>query len=57
MSNTKECPLCGDKMRIKTRKIVDRIPGQFQEVERDVREWTCPECDFFEDFEDDGAPD
>jgi hypothetical protein len=44
-------------MRIKTRKIVDRIPGQFQEVERDVREWTCPECDFFEDFEDDGAPD
>ena len=53
---TKECPLCGETMRIKVRESVDRIPGQSQWVRRKVREWTCPECDFYEDVEDGPAP-
>jgi C4-type Zn-finger protein len=51
-----ECPLCGKMMRIKTRELVDQIPGQSQVVRRVVREWTCPECDFYEEVEDDRAP-
>jgi len=43
-------------MRIETRELVDRIPGQSQVVRRVVREWTCPECDFYEEVEDDRAP-
>jgi len=56
VADTKECALCGETMRIKTREIIDRIPGQSQVVRRTVREWTCPECDFYEDVEDDWAP-
>jgi hypothetical protein len=43
-------------MRVMVREMIDRIPGQPQVVRREVREWTCPECDFYEDAEDDGAP-
>jgi len=53
---SRECPLCGETMRIKTREMIDRIPGQSQVVRREVREWTCPECDFYEDVEDERAP-
>ena len=53
----RECPLCGESMRVRVREMIDRIPGQPQVVRREVREWTCPECDFYEDAEDDGAPD
>ena len=52
----KECPLCGETMRIKVREMVDRIPGQSQVVRREIREWICPECDFYEDVEDEWTP-
>jgi len=55
MANTRECPFCGEIMRAKTRELIDRIPGQPQEVRREVREWTCPECDYYEE-DDDRAP-
>jgi hypothetical protein len=51
----KECPLCAEKMRIVVRETVERIPGSPQEVRRTVREWVCPECDYFE--EDETNPD
>lgn len=38
-------------MRLKTREMIDRIPGQSQVVRHEVREWICPECDFFEDVD------
>ena len=57
MPDTKECPLCGETMRVKQRELIDRIPGQAQVVKREVREWTCPECDFYEDAGDELAPD
>ena len=53
---SRECPLCGETMRIKAREMIDRIPGHSQVVRREVREWTCPECDFYEDVEDERAP-
>ena len=47
----KECPMCGEFMRLVTRQTVSRLPGTTQEVKTPVREWICPECDFFEEAE------
>ena len=47
----KECPMCGEFMKLVTRETVSRLPGTQQEVKAEVREWICPECDFFEDAE------
>ena len=47
----KECPLCGENMRLSVREVQDRVPGVSQATPRVVREWICPECDYFEDAE------
>jgi len=47
----KECPMCGEFMRLVTRETVSRVPGSAQEVKTAVREWICAECDYFEDAE------
>ncbi len=54
MSVNKECPMCTELMRLVTREIVSRVPGTSQEVKRPVREWVCPECDYFEDEDAEG---
>ena len=41
--------MCGEFMKLVTRETVARLPGTQQEVKTEVREWVCPECDFFED--------
>jgi uncharacterized protein YlaI len=46
----KECPLCGETMRLSEREIEERIAGQL--AKRWVREWICPECDYFEEAEE-----
>jgi hypothetical protein len=43
--------MCGEFMKLVTRETVARLPGTLQEVKTEVREWVCPECDFFEDAE------
>jgi transposase len=45
----KECPMCGEKMRLQEREVVDRVPGTSQTKSTKFREWVCPECDYFED--------
>jgi hypothetical protein len=52
----RECPMCGDRMRIVTRETVTKIPGTSQEVRRTTSEWICRECDYFEEIEDDKDP-
>jgi hypothetical protein len=47
----KECPLCGETMRLSVREVRDTIPGSGQASTRVVREWICPECDYFEEAE------
>lgn len=54
MGDTKECPMCGELMRLVTRENVSHVPGTSQEVKRAAREWVCPECDYFEDEEMEG---
>jgi acetone carboxylase gamma subunit len=47
----KECPLCGETMRLSVREIRDVIPGRSEAPVRVAREWICPECDYFEEAE------
>jgi uncharacterized protein YlaI len=48
----KECPVCGERMRLHTREQVDRVPGTREVKSKPVREWICPECDHFEEAEE-----
>lgn len=52
MADAKECPLCGERMRIKEREISEWIPGHSQQATRTLREWICPECDYYEEAEE-----
>ena len=38
-------------MRLKIREQIDRVPGTKQTRTKRVREWVCPECDYFEEAE------
>ena len=48
----KECPLCGAVMRLSSREHTDRLPGARESRTKVVREWICPECDYFEEAEE-----
>ena len=52
---TKECPLCGEKMGRKDMELVDYIPGTSEPKRRRVSEWVCPECEYFEEVDDEGG--
>ena len=45
----KECPLCGETMRLSVRDV-QGAAGHGGAVQV-VREWICPECDYFEEAE------
>ena len=47
----KECPMCGETMRLSVREIQERMPGAGAPTTRVAREWLCPECDYFEEAE------
>ena len=48
----KECPMCGEQMRLHARERDERLPGASQTARRVTREWVCPECDYFEEAEE-----
>jgi transposase len=48
-SGMRECPLCGESMRLSVREVQEK-DGAI----RQVREWICPECDYFEDADMEG---
>ena len=43
--------MCGESMRLETRQQTDTLPGSGQTARREVREWVCPECDYWEEAE------
>ena len=48
----KECPQCGETMRLSTREVQTTVPGPAGQANvRQIREWICPECDYFEEAE------
>jgi rubredoxin len=50
----KECPMCGGDMRVDSREGRDHLPRMAQPELRLVREWVCPECDYFEEVLEEG---
>ncbi len=56
MEPTKECPLCGERMRRKDREEVSHVPGTSEKKATKVSEWVCPDCDYFEEIEEDAEP-
>ncbi len=56
MQEKKECPQCGEMMRRKEREEVTRLPGTAETRSRQIVEWVCPECDYFEDVDDEAEP-
>ena len=52
MPDPKECPMCGEMMRLRTSETVVQVPGNPTPKPRVVREWVCPECDYFEEYDD-----
>ena len=51
---TRECPLCGSNMRLKTTETVVRVLGNPKNTTRPTTEWVCPDCDYFEEIEEEG---
>ena len=49
---TRECPLCGGIMQLKITETVVRVPGNPKDTTRSTREWVCPDCDYFEEVDE-----
>jgi hypothetical protein len=52
-ANQKECPLCGGTMRLREIETVTRVPGNAHPTKSTQWEWFCPDCDNFEEAEND----
>jgi predicted RNA-binding Zn-ribbon protein involved in translation (DUF1610 family) len=48
----KECPMCGEMMRLREAEITNQVPGTLRTSTTQSRQWICPECDYFEEMED-----
>jgi len=44
--------MCGEYMRLRQTEQIHRIAGTLQDSRRLVFEWTCPECDYFEEADE-----
>jgi acetone carboxylase gamma subunit len=49
----KDCPMCGESMRLHEGETTERVAGTAQTRTTRLREWVCPECDYFEEVDDD----
>jgi rubrerythrin len=45
--------MCGETMRLDEKAHTDHVPGAPEPVVTTTREWVCPECDYFEDADED----
>jgi hypothetical protein len=39
-------------MQLRQREVVERVPGYITPVTRQSTEWVCPDCDYFEEAEE-----
>ena len=52
MSEGRECPMCGTTMRLKHGESTVQIPGNPKPTKRTVTEWVCPDCEYFEEADE-----
>ena len=45
--------MCGGTMRLKRTDLHVQVPGNPRPIRRISAEWICPECDYFEEAEED----
>ena len=38
-------------MRLRPLTRTDRIPGRPEIIVKQIHEWTCPDCDYFEEID------
>jgi rubredoxin len=55
MPDSRECPLCGGTMRFKQGQTVTQVPGNPNATTRTTKEWVCPDCDYFEEAEEESS--
>ena len=55
MPATRECPLCGGTMKAKQTQTVTQVPGNPSATTRTTSEWVCPDCDYFEEAEEESS--
>jgi rubredoxin len=51
----RECPLCGGTMHLKRTQSPLHVPGNPKPTMQITTEWMCPDCDYFEDAEEEGT--
>jgi hypothetical protein len=44
--------MCGEAMKLTRRESTDRLPGTQQSTVTQFAEWICPECEYFEEADD-----
>jgi acetone carboxylase gamma subunit len=44
--------MCGATLHVKERQIVTPVPGNPTPSVRTTREWVCPDCDYFEEVDE-----
>lgn len=44
--------MCAEPMKLTQYEASDRVPGTQQSAQSTVREWVCPECEYFEEADD-----
>ena len=49
---SRECPMCGSIMRLEIKQIATRVPGNPAPTRHTSAEWICPDCDYFEEAEE-----
>lgn len=54
MPDAHDCPMCGTMMQLRQTESVVYVPGNPKATTRTSREWVCPECDYFEEVEEEG---
>ena len=55
MPASRECPLCGGTMKIMENQTVTRVPGHPDATTRTTWEWECPDCDYFEEADEESS--
>lgn len=55
MADARECPLCNGSMRLRRSETIAKLPGTPQVIKREITEWVCPDCDYFEEAGEVGA--
>ena len=47
--------MCGGSMRLERKEQMIQVPGNPRATQRITAEWICPDCDYYEEAEEEGS--